>query len=806
MDSLRLDLRYALRGLLNRPGFAALAVLTLAVGIGVNAVAFAGLNAFLFKPLAFEDAEELGWIVTTSPGNPHSEASLPDYEELAQGASAFDAIIAEGRMPLSLRSADRSEQAWGLLVSTNYLPALRVRPRIGRLFGKADLLAAEVPVLVSERFWNGRLGGGESVAGRSVTLNGRSFAVLGVVPEGFQGPGGFYEPDVWLPLDRIEVMGLAAALRTRERNWLGLAGRLRPGATLAQAQAELQAFAARRGEMYPGTNEQRSLTFVPVTDGNPEVHRVARLAWIPLAVVGVVLLLACFNVAGLLLARTAERQRELGVRTALGASRARVLRQLVTEGALLASLSGAAALVAAFWTADLLSAFSLPSPIPQRLHIRFDWRFAAFMGALVAAAACLPAIVPALHATRREALRAIRTEPAFGGRPSRMRNGFVIAQIAGSTLFLAAALLSVRSFWNAAAFDPGFDIERTLVLELTPSNYGYTAARSQAFFDRLVERLSAVPGVSRAALADRVPFYVGYAKLSPVAIAGEDCSLRKCRDVTEYAVGPGHFAALGISLEAGREFTGEESRSDGMAVISATMAARFWPGESALGQSFRYGRDRRVMEVIGVAADVTHHRMGEDPAAYVYRPLQAGDFADRVTVIVRASGDPRLLIGAVQEQVRAIDADLPATAVKTMNERMTLPLWPSRTAARFFLVCGTLALVLSTVGLFGVTYFTVSQRTREFGVRIAIGATPRNLLSLVLREGLLLTVPGIALGVAGALAITRVAASALFGVSAADPLSYGATAAVQAAVAVAACALPAWRATRADPMIALRAE
>lgn len=805
MDSFRLDLRYAVRALWHRPGFSLVAVLTLAIGMGVNAVAFSAFNALLLKPFSFDGVESLGWVMTRSKGNPNGPTSLPDYRDLAAAARSFEALVAEGRMPLSLLRDRHAEQAWGLLVSTNYLSALRARPRIGRLFTEADLAGVELPAVVSERFWRDRLGGGDSIAGATLTLNRRSFAVVGVLPKGFQGPGGLYEPEIWLPLDRMDVLDLPPDLQTREGAWLRVAGRLKPGASAAAANAELSAMAQQLAAAYPATNRDRALSYVPMVEGHPDLRGIATIARIALAVVGLVLLIACFNVAGLLLARASERQREIGVRAALGATRGRILRQLVTEGLILAVLSGSAALVLAAWSADLLSAFSLPSPIPQRLHMRIDTRLVLFTAALVALGGVLPALIPALHASRADLVTSLRME-WLAARGSRTRNLFVVAQVAGSTLFLAAALLFVRSFWNAATFDPGFDTTRTLVLEITPSTHGYDAARARSFFDELLARLAAVPGVRSAAIADRVPFYVGYSRKGEAATAGEDCAVSACRTVTEYAVGTGHFAALGVSLVAGRDFTDEDVRSGEAVVVSRTMAAQFWPGQSAIGQSFRYGPKGRQVRVIGVAADIKHRNMAEQPAPYLYRPLENEEFASRMSVIVRAADDPRQLIGTVQEQVHAIDSNLPAAAVDTMERRMEMPLWPARTAAGFFAICGTLALALATVGLFGVTYFTVNRRMREFGVRLAIGATPRRLMLLVARDGLALTLPGVILGIAAALVAARAAGSLLFGVTAGDPVTYTLTAALQALVALAACALPAYRASRADPMIALRQE
>lgn len=806
MESFLIDLKYAARSLMLRPGFTALAVLTLAIGLGVNTVAFSAVNALLLKPFNIPGSESLGWIMTKSPGDPNGRTSLPDYRDLLRDNRSFDTIVAEGRMPMRVRIDGRTQEVWSMLVSADYMQVLGERPELGRLFTSRDLHGSEVPVLVSRRFWSDELGGGETIGGRTIDVNGRRFSVVGVIRDGFQGPGGLFEPSMWLPLDRLDLLDLRPELQTRERGWLTVVGRRQPGVTNAQIESDLQSVFRQLARDNPATNKERSALWFPMPDGHPELRGMAPTIWMALGVVSLVLLIACFNVAGLLLARAQDRQREIGVRTALGAGRARILRQLLTESTLLALVSGAAALVVAAWSADLLSAFSLPSPIPQRLHMGIDARLVAYTFAMVAVAGILPAILPALQATRGDLLKAMRSSSAMGGRPSRARNAFVVAQVAGSTLFVAGAVLFARSFTNMASFDPGFDVERTIAMELTPSTYGYDAARSRTFFEQLTARLAGLPGVANVALADHVPFYVGFAAMVDVSTDGTDCAAADCRKASRYGVGPGHFAALGIPMKAGRDFTAQDMKGGAAVVISERMAVQFWPGKPAVGQAFRLGKTGRPAEVIGVVADIKHRNMSEPPGAYFYEPLSDADYMGRMTIVVRAAGDPRPLLVPLQEQVQAVDSALPSRSAQTLAKRMEMPLWPARTLAGFSTICGTLALVLATVGLFGVTYFAVSQRTREFGVRVALGATPRRLVSQVMREGLLLTAPGVALGIVGALVGARLMARTLFGVSPLDPVTFGITAALEACVAVAACALPAYRATRADPMIALRQE
>ena len=804
MDSLRLDLRYACRSLLRRPGFAALAVLTLALGIGVNTVAFSAVNALLLRPLKVPDADRIGWITFGADDN----VSAREYETLAGAAKAFAAIAAEGRLPVSFQTPGGTRQAWAMLVSANYLDTVSARPYDGRLFNAADLKGTEVPVVASYRFWNDSLGGG-SISGRTVTINGRSFSIVGVLPDDFQGPNGLFAPDVWLPLERADVLNLPANLRGDER-WLTLFGRLADRSTPAQASAELTSLAVALRQPRPGANTPIAGVFHPMSGGHPDLKGIAAAGWIAMGIVGIVLLIACFNVAALLMARATERQKEIGMRAALGASRGRIVRQLVTEGLLFALLSGVATLIVASWSGSLLSTFSLPAPIPQRLHLGIDRTLVAFTALLVVIAGVFPAMLPAWQATRANLLRSLRVESATGGRPSRTRNALVVAQVAGSTLFLAAALLFVRSFFNSAAFDPGFNTANTAVLELSPSLYGYDDQRARLTVEELRERLTTVAGVAAVSFGDRVPYYVGFPKNWEYSLDGA-CHGRTtgagagCRRATVYAIGSGYFEALGVHLRAGRDFTAQDLRSQDRVVIGEHLAAQLWPGESAIGRTIRVAESGQPVEVIGVVSDVKFRSMSDTASAFIYRPIAASEWSENVSIIVRASGDPRLLLAAFQDQARAVAPSMPVT-VSTMQERMKMPLWPIRTTAGFFLICGTLALVLATVGLFGVLYFTVTQRTREFGIRVALGATSRRVVNVVLREGLMLAVPGVLLGSAAAYAVARLLSRMLFGVTPGDPLTFSATAAIELAVALAACALPAYRATRADPLIALRAE
>ena len=804
MDSIRADLRYAIRNLLRRPGFAALAVLTLAVGIGINAVAFSAVNALLFHPFVFKGVDRLGWIMLATPGNPHGSLSLDEFTALKQNAGAFEVVAAEGRMPLAMMVDGRAEQIWTLMVTDGYFATLGARPAVGRVLDRSDSSRDDIAAVVSHQFWRRRLNGA-SIAGQTVTIADRSVSIVGVMPEGFQGPGGLFAPEIWLPLEKAVTFGVPRAQLTEDR-WLTTIGRLGEGVKVTQAEANLAAVSAQLPPPTDGKGAaERKLGYFQMRQGHPEVRGLAPFVWIAMSIVGIVLLIACFNVAALLFARATERQREIGIRTALGAGRWRIIRQLVTEGLVLAVLSGAAALALSAWSGRLLEAFSLPAPIPQRLNMQLDLRLMLFTAVMVLIAGVLPGLLPALQATRRNLIVSMRLGGSGEGRRARAGGLFVAAQIASSTLFLAIALLFVRSFWNANAIDLGFKSDQLVIAQMEPSTYGLTETRAESLARQLSERVAATPGHT-VALADRAPYTVGFPRKELISTARVDCATSPCQPVVTYAVGARHFEALGLPLRAGRAFTDRELASGTAVIVNESLAAQLWPGQHAIGQPVALGKERAHAEVVGVAADTSLGYSGQPANAILYRPIRAKDFATGFSLLVRTTGSEAAAIAAIRDAAHAIAPAVPLSSVATMKEKLALPMWPRRTAAGFFLICGILALLLATVGLFGVTYFTVRQRTREFGIRIALGARPGDVIRQILREGVRLAIPSALAGLLLAFVAGRLASRALFGVSPADPVSFGATAAIEIAVALLACALPARRATQADPIAALRDE
>ena len=812
MDGLRQDLTLAVRSLIRRPAMSALAILTLALGLGVNTVAFSAVNAIVFRPFHIPGGDRTGWVFAGTKADPLGESSSAVLNAITRQSRTLDAVAAEGRAPLALQTGTETTQAWALLVSPRYFELIPPPLIAGRLLGPGDLRSDQIGILVSERFWRRHLGAGSDLSQTSLLLNKLSARVVGVIADGFQGPGGVFEPDLFVPLDAARSLALPGESRADagpnvpDRAWLTLIARPKDGITASAIAQELAPIVAAAS----GTSESDlRIQYIRIIDGHPEARAFRPLAAAALAAVAIVLLIACFNVAGLLLAQSVDRQRDLGIRSALGASRGRLVRQMLTEGLLLGGLAGAAALLMARWSEALLGTFALPAPIPQRIHFAIDWRMIVFAALASLAAALLPMLVPAWNVWHTDLTRWIRASAssAVGGRTqARARRAFLIFQMAGSTVFLIAAATLGQSFVAAYTADPGFDTQHTAVMELTPTQFGYSAARARTLIDAMVERTARLSGVTAVSASDRVPFFVGFPKAIRINRDGRDCRTADCPNAMAYAVDDQHLAALGFTLRAGRMFDRRRADDRDAVVITAAAAEAFWPNQYPVGRDFR-DQTGRARTVVGIINDVSQRSTrGERPQPIIYRPLDDADYAQGLTIVARTTGDPNALITPMRAALRAIDPSLPADSLKTMRERMALPLWPTRTLAGFFGTCSVLALLLATVGLFGVTHYLVSQRTREFGVRLAIGASSGALQRLVLAESLRLIAPGVLIGLAAGAALTSLVKSQLFGLNGADPRIFAAALAVEVLVALAAAWMPARSAARTDPLTALRTD
>ncbi|MDP2317808.1 MAG: ADOP family duplicated permease [Acidobacteriota bacterium] len=803
MANLLNDLRIALRQLPRRPVFTATAVLTLAIGMGVNTVAFTVVNALLFKGSATSGHPDVGRLATTPGGDDGGYGSLPDFQRFADATRRSLELAAEGRSSLAWRHDGSSDTAWVLFVSPNYFSMMDAPAIAGRLVvARAD--GGAPAVVIGERFWRDKLGA-PSLAGLTIRLNDTTVSVAGVISGKFTGPAGLYSPDVWLPLDDVALFGMPAQLQARDTRWLFFLGRLAAGSSAAEVQGQLDTAAAAMARDWPDSHRERGARFQMLSEGNSERRAVAAGAAIGMGLIGLVLLLACFNVANLLLARALERERDMGIRTALGARPARLLRLVITEGFVIASLAGALALLLAWWTESLVGSFAIPIEVPQHLDFTPDLAVVAFIAAIVIVAGVLPGLWPAISAARLDVLRVLGSQggTSASGRPSPLRRWLVGAQIAGSTAFLALAVLFIQSFSHLANAPMGFASEHLVVAEFHPASNGYTADASRRYVDALLDRVRALPGVTGAAVADRAPFFIGFDRETPVWPDGGVCEPATCPKVATLAAGPGWFATMGIPLIAGREFTPADTATS--VIVNGAFARQQWPDGRGVDETLRIQDRGTTVTVVGVTARHQTRDLDQERPT-LYFPVGSDDYAGALTVVARTAAAPAPVVRAVTTAAHEVDPNISLLSARTMAQRMAVQLWPFRTVSWLFSICGALALILGTVGLASVIVHAVNQRRREFGVRVSVGATPRDLIADVLTSAGRLLVPGLVVGVLLAAGLAQLAQAVLVGVNVLNPLSYLVVIVVQCAIVTLACLAPALRAARVDPLVALRAE
>jgi len=797
------DGRIAIRQLWHRPLFTLTAVLTLAIGIGVNAVAFTVVNGLLFRGSAVSVGSTVGRIVTTPGGDEEGNASLDEFRRFADATRGTVDLAAEGRSSIAWQHDGTTDTAWVLFVTPNYFSTVNARPLAGRL----EVAAARggMPsILIGERFWRQKLNAAP-LAGLTLRLNNVEAAVAGILPESFTGPSGIYSPDVWLPLDDLELLRTSVQLRQRDVRWLFLLGTLNAGTTVAEAQTRVDAAVASMAHDWPDTHRQRGARFRMLRESGSERRGLTAAAGVAMGIIGVVLLLACFNVANLLLARAVERERDMGIRSALGAGTARLVRLVVIEGFLIATLAGAAALMLARWTQAFVGSFAIPIEEPQHIDLAPDVHVLTFIAVLVVIAGIAPGLWPAISAARVDVLRVLGSQGANAGvgRPSAMRRWLVGLQIGGSTVFLALAALFVQSYGNLSLSDLGFARERLLVAEFEPASHGYSVSRTQRYVDALLERARQLPGVTGAVVADRVPFFIGFERLTPVTSTAASCTLDNCSKYAVLAVAPDYFRTMGIRMAAGREF---ESRDDASSiVVNQPLAQQLWADGNGLGKVVHVGNAGRAVTVVGITG-TTHTRGLNKEQPTLYLPFGEEQLKGALTLVARTTVPPEQLVRAFVEAAHAIDPDVSLTSVKPMERRIDVQLWPFRTVSWLFSICGALALLLGTVGLAGVVIHAVNRRIREFGIRVSVGATPRDLAAEVLRSSARLLLPGLFTGLILAAIGARLASALFVSVNVLNPSTYLAVAALEAIIVLAASLAPAVRAARLDPLTALRSD
>jgi len=813
MGNLYQDIRFALRMLLKNPMFTAAAVVTLALGIGLNAAVFSAVHALLFKPLPeVRNDAELVQLYRTWPGDMlYGSNSIPHYQDLRDRVEAFGGDVAAWTfVPMSLSADGRSERIMGNMVSANYFDVLGAAPIMGRGFLPEEAVdpGAHRVIVLGHSFWQTRFGADPAIVGRTVTLNGQSWTVVGVAREGFKGAMPMVDPPVFAPLMmQQELIPGYNLVEARGSNWMNVIARRRPEFTVEQTRQNLNAFLIQMRQEFPDHYDESGIHLVPQREAG--IHPMFRSAQVGMSavtmvVVAFLLLIACINVANLFLARAGERRKEMGIRLSLGARRGRIMAQLLTESVLFSLIAGGTGLLLAFWAVGIANSLSLPIDVAVDFDLSIDRTVLLFTVGLSLLTGVLFGLAPALQASKPETVSALKGEFSLepGGK-NRLISTLVVVQTALSILLLIGSGLFLRGLQAATSVDTGFEPENLLVASVDPGLQGYDRERSEVFYRELEAGLRALPGVQAVGLARMVPLSLNSSDRG-VSIPGYEPAPNEGMSIRYNMVTPGYFAAMGIPLLAGRPFRAEDTR-DGTPVIivNQKFADRFWPGENALGKIVQTGGEDRL--VVGVVKTGKYFSLGEEPQDFMYFS-QAQLWSFPMTVHVRTAGDPEQLAPLVRREVQRLDASMPVADLRTMTNQLGIALFPARLVGVTLGLFGILGMILAAVGVYSVMAYSVTQRTREIGIRVALGANWRQVVGMVVRKGMALVGAGVAIGLLGAVGATRMMAGLLYGVSAVDPMTFIGVPAILCGVALLASFIPARRAAATDPMMTLRAE
>ena len=803
------DLRFALRQLRRRPGYALTTVLTLSLGIGATTTVFSVVNALLIRPLPVADPERLVNVIEVrETGSPRFSWSLPEYLAYRDAAGSLSGLAVHHVSDITLAISGEATVGLGMDVSGNYFDVLGVRPAAGRFFGEDEARApGAAPVaVISYDVWQSRFGGDPDAVGQTLKVNGHQLTVIGVVPRGFHGAMLGARPSVWLPIGLQELFWPDRNLSGwGNSSWLSPIGRLAPGVTREAAEAALTVTARQLAAShdYPDGRPPSAIRLRTFTGVPPALHDgIVGFTRLLLATAGLVLLIAAVNVAGMFLARAMARRREIAVRLAVGATRPQVSRQLVVESVVLALLGGAGSVLVAVWTGGLLEKVRVPGAGSFVLEMTPDARVLGFAAAVSFLTGILCGLAPAIQVTGRGLFDALREGARAGSGRGRLRSVLVAAQIALSMVLLVAAGLFVRTLRTSLATDHGFDPSGVLAVELNLRLSGHDETRGRAFYAELLERLEGAPEVESAALASIVPLGLGWDQ-TRAQVPGHESPDESGFVVGFNLVTPGYFHTLDMPLLAGRPLAEEDRAGPAVIVVNQTFARRFWPDGTAVGRIVRF--DGAETQIVGVVPDGKYQSFSEAPTLYAYAP-SARVYRAEMYLHVRGAGELAPTVAAVRRELHRLDPDVAPISVAPLEGVLGSSLLPQRLAAVLIGAFGGLGLILAAVGVFGVLSFRVVQRTQEIGVRVALGARRRDVLALVLRDGLRLLLIGLAVGVTGALLTTRLFAGLLHGLSPTDPVTFVAVPALLAIVVVLAAYLPARRAARIDPMEALRYE
>ncbi len=806
------DLRFGFRMLRRSPGFSILAILCLILGIGANAAVFSWIEGILFRPYpAVTHQERLLALGGTARGEARGTLiSWPDFLGLQRSCTLFDAFFVTKIMGTTLSVGDRAEVTTGSIVSANYFDAIGVHPILGRGFepGEDTGRNAHPVTVISYQLWKGRFKGDPQIIGKTQRLNGVLHTIVGVMPEGFYGTFVGWAMQFWVPASMEETFEAGGyKLEDRGARWIEAYVRLKPGVTPEQAQQEISAAAKRLEADYPDTNRGRGIKLWPLwqTPFNNAGTLLPTLE-IMLVVVVFVLLITCANVGNLLLVRSFARRHEMTVRLAIGAGRGRLLKQLLTEGLILSAFGAAGGLLVAHWCRHaLVLLFPARAGVAMHLPGEIDWRVLVLSAGVCLLATLVMGLVPATQSGKVDLAAALKSESGgvVGGRGTAwVRSGLVLVQVSLSFVLLVGAGLLLQSLQKIRTASPGFSTHGVLFTAVDLVSAGYDAKRARNFQDELMDRVQALPGVESAAFARVTPLGYGSYSSSPIAMDGYQ-PLPEEQPAAEYnEVGPGYFGTMGIPLVSGREFTrADDEQAVLVAVVNETMAAMYWRGRNPLGE--RVQVKGRWMLVVGVAKDSKYESVRETPKPFFYVPRHQ-NFSVGAGLYIRTPLSAQTMAAALARQVRALDANLAPYEMITLQEQLDRSTSPQQVAVTLVGILGALALLLAVIGLYGVMSYAVSQSTRELGLRMALGAGASNLLRLVMSRGLALTAGGVLLGAAVSLALTRLLGNLLYKVSPRDPMAFGSAFVAMTIASLAACFLPAWRATRIDPVRALR--
>lgn len=803
MNGLLQDVRYALRQLRKNPGFTAVAVLTLALGIGANTAIFRVVEVSLLRSWPAKDPDRLAKIVAKTPQGSEDFFSYADYHDLREQSRSLKEILAYSRRGKILRVGTASQLILDDVVSSDYFAVLGVNAQLGRTFSLEPNADSEAAVVISDALWHRSFHGDASLVGKQIWLTDRSYTVIGIAPPHFRGLQPGVPTDLWVPVTseyQTEELG------DRSNREFELVGRLRPGATPAQAQVELGVISHRLAEAYPAVDKARDITLVSERERLRDVLMPTVLI---MTAVGLVLLICCANVAGLILARSETRRREIAVRLAIGAGRARLVRQLLTESTMLALAGAAIGLTLAAWLFNLQPALMPPAKYELGLDLRLDGSVIAFTAVLSMLATIVFGLAPAVQASRYTLVSALKGEEPTGGRSLRRfaaRNALVLCEIALSVVLLTASGLLVRSLLYSRGINLGFDKQKNLLFfDLSPGVAGYDVERSLRYFEQVRERVAGLPGITQVSFARRVLLSDsgGGAELR-VSIPGVELPQEQPNVPIKFnAASLGYFRTMGTRLLEGRDFTAADSSSGSkVIVINQTMARRFWPARDAIGEHIVVeGKD---CQIVGVVEDAKINNVHEAPEAYIYFPFS--QWPDReVTIIVATTHNPRTIAATIRSEIVSLDQHVPV-GVRTMRYLMQQAFWQDQMAANFVVALAVLGMFLATIGLYGVIAFVVNKRRHEIGIRMALGAERRDVLAMVLGQGLRIAAVGAGLGLVASLAAMRLLSSVLYGVKPTDGLTFFGSSMVVILVAVAASCFPARQATKIDPIVALRYE